>query len=208
MPKLRVEFCSLGSGRGRLGGQVDLPAAEPLGSMTLDVSAAPTPPGSRPAVPVGSGTIFARLLATESAVYVGLGAPPDAASEPRLLLLPGRPQLVHALPGQTLAAMAAADIAVHADSGAVAPADRSGTVAAGGTAQQACAANALRRFLFVANPDDARAFWFSTAGPASSGAGSVQVGPGGAFVFDKVVPAGALSIYAAAAGQPFTVQEA
>ncbi len=208
MPRLRVEFCSLGSGRGRLGGRVDLPAAEPLGSVTLEVAPVPTLAARRPIVPAGAGTMFARLLAAESAVYVDFGVSPDPASEPRLLLLPGRPQLVHVLPGQALAAMLAADVAVSADSGSVTPADRSGTVAAAATAQQACPANALRRFLLVANPDDARSFWFSTAGPASSGPGSVQVGPGGALVFDKLVPAGAVSIYAIAAGQPFTVTEA
>ena len=42
MPKLRVEFCSYGSGRGRLGGQIDLPSGEPLGSVTLEVGASPT----------------------------------------------------------------------------------------------------------------------------------------------------------------------
>jgi hypothetical protein len=208
MPKLRVEFCSLGSGRGRLGGQVDLPAAEPLGSVTLDVAGTPTPSGARPVVPTGAGTVFVRLLAAESSVYVDLGTPPDPASEPRLLLLPGRPQTVHAQPGQALAAMLAADLPVFADSGTITPADRSGTVATAGTAQQVCPANALRRYLLVANPDEARTFWFSTAGPASSGPGSIQVGPGGAFVFDKVVPSGAVSVYAAAAGQPFTVMEA
>ena len=208
MPRLRVEFCSLGSGRGRLGGQVDVPAAEPLGSVTLDVTAAATASGSRPVVPTGAGTVFARLLAAESALYVDIAPTPDPASEPRILLLPGRPQLVHVLPGHALAAMLAADVPLFADSGAIAPVDRSGTVAAAATAQQACPANALRRFLLVANPDDARTFWFSTSGPASSGAGSVQVGPGGAFVFDKFVPSGAVSVFAPAGGQPFTVTEA
>jgi hypothetical protein len=208
MPKLRIEFCSLGSGRGRLGGQVDCPASEPIASVTLDVGATPTLAGSRPAVPAGSGTVFARLLAVESAVYVDIGSAPDPTAEPRILLLPGRPQTVHALPGQTFAAMLAPDLSVTADSGASALADRSGTIATGGTAQQACPANPGRRFLLVANPDETRAFWFASGAVASIGAGSVQVGPGGAFVFDKVVPSGALSIYGAAAGQPFTVQEA
>jgi hypothetical protein len=208
MPRLRVEFCSLGGGRGRLGGQVDLPAGEPLASVTLDVTPTATPAESRPAVPAGAGTVFVRLLAVDSAVYVDIAASPDPTTEPRMLLVPGRPYDLHALPGQAVAAILAADVPVHGDSAAISPTDRSGTVGTGGAAQQACPANAFRRFLLVANPDETRAFWFSTAGAAAQGAGSIQVGPGGAFVFDKVVPAGAVSIFGPSAGQPFTVTEA
>jgi hypothetical protein len=208
MPRLRVEFCSLGSGRGRLGGQVDLPAAEPLGSLTLEVGASPPAPDDRPIVPAGQGTVFARLLAVETALFVAIGASPDPTAEPRILLLPGAPHLVHALPGLAIAAVLAGDLSVTADSGATALTDHSGTLALGGTAQQACPANPGRRLLLVANPDPTRTFWFSTSSLGSAGAGSVQVGPGGAFVFDKIVPAGAVSIYGAASGQPFTVTEA
>ena len=208
MPRLRVEFCSLGSGRGRLGGQVDLPAAEPLSTVTLEVGPSPTAPENRPVVPAGQGTVFARLVAVESALYLDIGAAPDPAAEPRILLLPGASHLVHALPGQSVAAMLAGDLSVTVDSGATAVLDRSGTLAAGGAAQQACPANPGRRFLLVANPDATRTFWFSIGATGSAGAGSVQIGPGGAFVFDKIVPSGAVSIFGAAAGQPFTVTEA
>lgn len=208
MPRLRVEFCSLGSGRGRLGGQVDLASAEPLGSVTVEVGSAPTAPENRPAVPSGAGTVFARLVAIEAALYADLGTAPDPTAEPRILLLPGDAHLVHAAAGQTLSAVVASDLSVLADSGTAATADRSGTVASGGTAQQACAANPSRRLLLVANPDEVRSFWFSPSGTASAGAGSIQVGPGSAIVFDKVVPSGAVSVFGAAAGQPFTVAEA
>ena len=208
MPKLRHEFCALGSARGRLGGQVDLPAAEPLASAILDLGSSPTLPGSRPVVPSGVGTVFIRLVALEHAAYVALGPSPDPTAEPRILLLPGRPQILHAPPGALVSAMLAPDMGVQAGSGAVGGTDRSGTMSAGGTAQQVCPANAFRRYLLIANPDEARTFWFSSSGPASTGAGSIAVGPGGAFVFDKVVPAGAISVYAASAGQPFTVTEA
>ena len=208
MPRLRVEFCSLGSGRGRLGGQVDFPAGEPLGSATLEVGTSATSPENRPIVPAGQGTVFARLLAVENALYVDLGTAPDPTAEPRLLLLPGIAQLVHALPGQAIAAVLAGDLSITADSGATNLTDRSGTLSAGATPQQACPANPGRRFLLVANPDATRTFWFSMAGTGSAGAGSVQVGPGGAFVFDKIVPAGPVSIFGAASGQPFTVTEA
>lgn len=208
MPKIRIEFTSLGAGRGRLGGQVDLPEGEPLGSMTLEVAATPTASGSRPVVPSGAGTVFATLLATEAALYVDIGVAPDPASEPRLLLLPGRPRHVHVTSGHAISAMLAADVPVGAESGAVAVTDRSGTLAAGGAAQQACPANPWRRFLLIANPDDARTFTFRTDAVAGTGSGNILVGPGGAFVFDKLVPAGAVSIFAAAAGQPYTVKEA
>ena len=58
MPRLRVELCSLGSGRGRLGGQIDLPSGAPLATATLDVSGTATPVEDRPAVPSGLGTVF------------------------------------------------------------------------------------------------------------------------------------------------------
>jgi hypothetical protein len=208
MPKLRVEFCSIGSGRGRLGGQIDLAAAEPLGSVTVDVGLTPTPSGSRPLVPSGAGTVFARLLAVESAIYADIGASPDPTADPRILLLPERPVVVHATAGTAVAAVLASDLTVHGDSAALALTDRSGTVATGGTAQQACSANAIRRLLLVANPDDARTIWFSVTGTASAGPGSLQLPPGGAFVFDKLVPSGAVSIFGSSGGQPFTVTEA
>lgn len=208
MPKLRVEFLSLGNGRGRLGGQVDAPGAEPLGSVTLDVTATPTPAGNRPLVPAGAGTVFANLVATEVALYADAAPSPDPTTEPRLLLLPGRAQLVHVSPGHAISAIVAADVPVCADSSAVVLTDRSGTVAVGGAAQQACAANSARRILIVSNPDDTRSFAFRTDGGATAGQGSLSVAPGGAFVFDKVVPAGAVSIFGATTGQPFTVKEA
>ena len=208
MPKLRIEFLLFGAGRGRLGGQVDLPAGEPLGSVTLDVTGAPTAAENRPLVPSGAGTVFARLLSTDAALYVDIGAPPDPGTEPRLLLLPGRAQLLHVAGGHSVSAVIAGDVSVSSDSGTASLLDRSGTLAAGAAAQQACPSNHARRILIVSNPDDARTFWFNTTGPASAGASSVQVGPGGAFIFDKVVPSGAVSIYGASIGQPFTVKEA
>ncbi|MGA0596802.1 hypothetical protein [Enterovirga sp. CN4-39] len=208
MPKLRVEFHALGSGRGRLGGQIDCLAATPLGSATLEVGSVATAPEDRLPVPTGQGTVFARLLAVESAIYADVGLAPDPDAEPRLLLLPGRAQLVHVLPGQSIAAILASDVSAPADSGGAALVDRSGTLSASGVAQQACPANPGRRFLLIANPDETRSFWFSAGGAASTGAGSVQVGPGGAFAFDKVVPAGAISVCGPASGQPFTVAEA
>ena len=207
MPKIRIEFLSFGAGRGRLGGQVDLPGGEPLGAVTLDVTANPTALENRPLVPSGAGTVFARLLSTDAALYVDIGAPPDPGTEPRLLLLPGRAQLVHVAAGHSLSAMISGDVSVSSDSGAATLLDRSGTLAAA-AAQQACPSNATRRILVVANPDETRTFWFNTTGPAAAAAaGSLQVGPGDAFVFDKVVPSGAVSIYGAI-GQPFTVKEA
>lgn len=209
MAKLRVEFTNLGGARGRLGGQIDLREAEPLGSTTLEVGTSATPAESRPAVPTGRGTVFAELLAVDAPVYVDIAASPDPSVEPRLLLLPGRPQRVHVSAGQTISALVAtSDLPFASDPCAIALTDRSGAITAAGTAQQACAANASRKILLVANPDGANTFWFRTEAAATAGAGSVQVGPGGAFVFDKVVPSGAVSVLGPVSGQPFTVKEA
>ena len=209
MAKLRVEFTTVGGARGRLGGQIDLREAEPLGSSTLEVGTSTTPVESRPAVPSGRGTVFAELVAVDAPIYVDVAASPDPSAEPRLLLLPGRPQRVHVLAGQTIAALiATSDLPFASDLCAIALTDRSGAIAVAGTAQQACAANTSRRILLVANPDGANTFWFRTDAAATSGAGSVQVGPGGAFVFDKVVPSGAVSVLGSVSGQPFTVKEA
>lgn len=207
MAKLRIEFIALGTARGRLGGQVDAPGQKPLGTVTLDVTATATAPEARPAVPTGAGTVFARLSALDLPVYVDIGAPPDPAAEPRLLIMPGAPGLLHVAPGHTLAALVASDVPFATDPLVVALSDRSGTLALGGAAQQACPAKADRKLLLVANPDEQRPFWFNTTGSAANAAGSVQVGPGAAFVFDKTVPAGAVSVFGAFAGQPFTVKE-
>ena len=212
MAKLRIEFTAIGGARGRLGGQVPAREAEPLGATTLDVTASATSAGSRPVVPSDQGTIFADLLAVDAAIYVDVGVTPDPTVEPRLLLLPGRPQRVHALAGTVISAILATDVAApyltQDQPLAAALTDRSGTIVAAGTAQQACAANAARRFLLVANPDDTRTIWFNPTAVAANGAGSLQVGAGAAILFDKVVPSGAVSVYGATAGQPFTVKEA
>ena len=208
MPKLRVEFTSVGSARGRLGGQVDARTGEPLGAVTLEVTSSPTASGDRPLVPSGLGTVFAEFTALEAPAYVDIGPAPDPTLEPRLLLQPGRPKLVHVMAGHAVSAIAAPDVPLPASISPVGATDRSGTLAAGGSAQQACAANPTRRLLLIANPDDNRAFWFNTTGAAGGSSCSVQVGPGGAFVFDRVVPSGAVSVFGPSAGQPFTVKEA
>lgn len=87
--------------------------------------------------------------------------------------------------------------------------DRSGTITAGGTAQQAAAANASRTFLMITNPSATATLYFSTTGTAAvETAGSTAVGPGGGYVFDVRVPVGAVSVIGATTGQPFTVKEA
>jgi hypothetical protein len=202
MPILRLEFFRLGVARGRLGGQVDLREAEPLAGCSLEVTAIPTSGPGRPMVPEGGGTVFADLWAVGAPLYVDVGVAPDPASEPRMLVVPGERLRVHATPGHRVSAVLASDL------GLSGPVDRSGVLAAAGAAQQACGANAFRRLLIVSNPDGESAFWFSTTGPAAPGAGSHQVGPGGAFVFDRIVPSGAVSVVGQVAGQPFTMKEA
>lgn len=86
--------------------------------------------------------------------------------------------------------------------------DRSVTIATGGAAQQAAAALTTRKFLVVTNPSLTETCWFSTTGAATTGAGSIQLGPGAGIVFDQVVPTGAVSVIGPTTGQPITVKEA
>ncbi len=107
MLRLRVEFLTMGAGRGRLGGQVDVGEAKLLGAAALDIGA--TPSGAIP-VPDTVGQIFAELTVTGGSVYVAIGTTPDPASEPRCLLTPGRARCLHVQSGQSIVAIAAADV--------------------------------------------------------------------------------------------------
>lgn len=107
MLRLRVEFLTMGAGRGRLGGQVDVGEAKPLGAAAVDVGA--TPSMAIP-VPDNVGQVFADLSVTGGSVYVAIGTNPDPGSEPRCLLTPGRPRCLHVQNGQSIVAVAAGDV--------------------------------------------------------------------------------------------------
>ena len=107
MLRLRVEFLTMGAGRGRLGGQVDVGEAKLLGAAAVDVGGTPSTAIS---VPDMVGQVFADLTVTGGAVYVAVGTNPDPNSEPRCLLTPGRSRCLHVLSGQSIVAISAADV--------------------------------------------------------------------------------------------------
>lgn len=88
------------------------------------------------------------------------------------------------------------------------PTDRSGTMTAGGTAQQVMAANASRVYLFVQNisAEDMYVRWTGTATAAQ---GSILLKPNGSVSYDSnFVPTGAVSIISATTGSKYTAIEA
>lgn len=85
-------------------------------------------------------------------------------------------------------------------------ADRSGTITLGGTAQNAMAVNASRKYARLKNPVTATEnLYFSFTGTASTSSDSLP--PGYELVCDSFVPTQALSIYAATTGHAFVGQE-
>lgn len=107
MLRLRAEFLTMGAGRGRLGGQVDVGEAKLLGSAAVDVAA--TPSAAIP-VPDAVGQVFADLSVTGGSVYVAFGTDPDPSSEPRCLLTPRQSRCLHVQGGQSIVAIAAGDV--------------------------------------------------------------------------------------------------
>lgn len=119
MATLRYEFTQQAVARGLRGGQIDVPAEDPLASGVLAVTATATAAESQPTAPASAtGDAFVRLLAIDAAVYVDMAASPDPSSEPRTLLVPGQPARFRIVPGHRLAAVLAADVPAAAGGGA------------------------------------------------------------------------------------------
>lgn len=88
--------------------------------------------------------------------------------------------------------------------------NRSGTIATGGTAQQAAAANTSRRYLLIQAPTtNSESFWVRLDGNAAVvGSPSIEIAPGVALTFEAAfVPNGAISVIAATTGTPWTLVE-
>lgn len=82
------------------------------------------------------------------------------------------------------------------------------SITAGGTAQQALAANSTRNFLLVQNTNTTGDLWFNVSGTAAIGTG-IKLTPGNAYEYPShFTPTGAVSIIGATTGQTYTVQEA
>jgi hypothetical protein len=87
--------------------------------------------------------------------------------------------------------------------------DRSGTITAGGTAQNAIASNAARRYLLVRNPKSAtESLWLSLVGTATVASPSLELAAGDAYVAESdLIPTNAVSLIAATTAHAFTVWE-
>lgn len=85
--------------------------------------------------------------------------------------------------------------------------DRSGTITTGGTAQNAAAANASRRYLLVRNPlSAAQPLYFNLTGMATADSPSMRLDPGDTFVMEGLfVASNAVSVLGATTGNKFTV---
>lgn len=87
--------------------------------------------------------------------------------------------------------------------------DRSGTVTAGGTAQDAAAANTARRYLLIVNPKSSTTrLWFNLGTTAVQASPSIALDPGDSFVQEGMyVDTGRVSIIGPTTGAAFTVKE-
>lgn len=87
------------------------------------------------------------------------------------------------------------------------PVDKSGTIAAGGTAQVAIAANADRNGFIIQNVSTEN-LWFTTSGTAVQDQPSFKLEPGIAYQDDpRIMGTGAVSIIGATTGQAFAARE-
>lgn len=83
--------------------------------------------------------------------------------------------------------------------------ETTGTITAGGTRQQALAANASRKLLIVYNDDATEVLRYRFGGNAS--AASAGIAPGGSLLLDVAVPTGTLDLIAATTGHKFAIAE-
>lgn len=86
--------------------------------------------------------------------------------------------------------------------------DKSGTIATGGTAQDAVAADTGRQYLLIQNIDAAEDLWVNFGTNAvSASAGSILVPAKSSLVFEHVAcPTGRVSVVAATTGHKFTIK--
>ena len=86
--------------------------------------------------------------------------------------------------------------------------DRSGTITAGGTAQQLAAANTNRRYLLIQNEHATETLWFNFTTTATAAEPSFQIPAGGSFVMEAgYISTEAVSVIAATTGHPWTAKE-
>jgi len=88
--------------------------------------------------------------------------------------------------------------------------DRSGTIAVGGTAQDAVGVNEARKWLFVQNPADAAEVLYVNIGADASTAGkvSIELAAGGSLSLEGTFcPVDRVSVTAATLGHAFICKE-
>lgn len=86
--------------------------------------------------------------------------------------------------------------------------NRSGTITAGGTAQQLAAVLVTRRYLFIQNIDPGEDLWFNFTTTAVVGQPSIKLSPGAAFVMEgSFVSTELVSVIAATTGHAFVAKE-
>lgn len=87
--------------------------------------------------------------------------------------------------------------------------DRSGSITAGGTAQQLIAVNSARKYLFIRNPITAtERLWFNFTTTAVADSPSIALDPGDTFVMEGTfVSTEAISVLAATTGHKITAKE-
>ncbi len=91
--------------------------------------------------------------------------------------------------------------------------NRSGTITAGGTAQQLAPANENRRYLMVQNISDTD-MWINDLGTATADSPSIKIAPGATVAWydsddvqEPLVPEQAISIICATTGKKWTARE-
>lgn len=83
----------------------------PFAGTTLSLSSTPTPGGSQPTVPLGSGPSVLARFQSDAVAYVDLGTSPDpVASVHRILVTPSQPVIAQVTYGQFIAAVLSSDI--------------------------------------------------------------------------------------------------
>jgi hypothetical protein len=86
--------------------------------------------------------------------------------------------------------------------------DRSGTITAGGTAQQAMAANSARKYLLIQNISDTNMWFNFTTTAVTDSPSLLLIANGGSFVQEaSFVSTEAISIICATTGKKFTAKE-
>jgi hypothetical protein len=84
--------------------------------------------------------------------------------------------------------------------------DASGTITAGGTAQNALAVNSGRQYLLVHNPTtETEALLVNVTGGTAAATNAVHLAPGGTLEFDTFTPGDTVSVLAATTGHKFII---